>query len=1601
MKRVLLTLLVLFASAAMFEAKASHAAGMEITYEAVPGSPGCYEVTLKFYRDCDGISAPTSMSLSIESASCNLTLPSTTIDTVGHVDITPICPGYSTTCDNPPGSWPGIEEWTYQGIVCLPDSCNDWIISASVCCRNAAITNLTAPSSDNIYVETLINNDVIQDNNSPVFSNPPVPFICAGQLYCYNNGAFDPDGDSLVYSIADPLTSAGNAVSYLAPYTSAQPFDGVTTFDPVTGNLCVTPNSPQVTVLAIVIEEYRNGVLIGSVVRDVQVNVQACPGTTVPQLTGFDGVLIDPTNTSNTQAVVCPGITSTFQVSGQDVTTTDNLTLSILGNLPPGMTVTYTNNGTPNPVADFTWTPMVDTVACFTVNVKDDGCPIFTQASFDYCITVSGPIVTLDTFPPVCVSGPQVLLNGGFPAGGVFTGTGVMGGFFMPSFAGVGFHDITYTYQSPLGCVGEVVRQIEVVEDPWAGNDGFTTLCTGDSAVDMFALLSGSPQPGGVWKDPNGNIIPGGIVNPSVHPEGAYTYTVSRPPCQDDESVVVVNYNVFPLQVNVTNESCYGASDGQLHLVVNSGVNPFQYSIDGGLTYQSGDVFMNLPSGDYPITILDGNNCGIVDSAVVLPSSPQILVSASAADVVCSGTNSGNAWIDHLTGGAPAASGFSYSWYNTTNPQVVVGTAENLTGVPYGNYYVVVEDSMNCQGSASVLITQENGFSVQTIVEEPNCQGALGNVGVQVTGGGTPPFTYSWNTGNPADTLSMLTSVSTGSYTVYIVDAEGCDTTMTLSLLDPPTLMVDATVLRDVDCHGDSTGIAKVDVSGGVAPYAYFWSSGHVSDTAWNLWSNDFTVSVVDAKGCQATDVITIQQSDKITADLSSTPASCYGASDGTAMVSNVSGGVQPYLYAWSTSSANTNISSLTYGQYMLIVTDSLGCIFVDSVLVKEPQPLQVGAVPIDVSCYGAADGSLEVTLNGGESPYQFEWSQGGTILGTSNVLSSLSPGSYTLDVTDAKGCQGTAVGTVSEPDQLAIHVSSINPAYCQYVATGDISVVVSGGTLQTGSDYQYLWDNPWPAQTTAMLSNQEAGDYILTVTDDNGCEEADTINIPLVPTFTAQVTDDSTSCFGVNDAEVEVSVAGGYGPYTHTWNFYNLQPVTTFSANEDYTVSGASYGAYSVVVLDVNGCEAAASGFVAQPDELLFQIDKLQDQSCIGDVSACDGAIELTIEGGNSMYTYEIFDASMMSLGSTTVTGGAQITETISTLCEGYHTIEVTDENNCLGSLHINTQDPNPVEILAGTQLDAAIDPNSVGGVILCYGDQTATATILAANPLFTYDWFADGVLVETNVLTADSLPGGLITATANYMNCVATSAPITIAQPAQLQLMGQQTDVSCYGENDGAINTNVSGGTPGYTYAWSNAATTANVSSLSPGNYSLNVVDDNGCEVSTSFTIGEPSQLNLSIQEVGLNMESTVSGGVAPYDYEWKFNNVVVSTSANVTPDTTQSGYYNLTVIDDNGCVITDAEYYLATVGITGVATSVVSVFPNPTTNSFVVESQDLNSEKVSLLNVSGKLLATYHLNEGKVKVDLSAFASGVYMVEVISEYGSVLSRTKVLKH
>lgn len=349
--------------------------GTDLVYTCVGNDT--YEITLTLYRDCSGVATLAEQTINISSASCglNYNLPLTQLGP--PIEISPICnPNLpNSTCNG--GAITGVEQYVYSAQYTFPQSCDDWILSHQICCRNSSITNSTNPSFYSLYIEALLDNLNVTCNNSPVFTMPPVPFICLNQPFIYNPGVLNTDGDSLVYSLTDPLDAPGVPVSYVPGFSPTYPISsatGTVLFDTETGQIELTPDALQIGIVKVIIEEYRNGLLIGKVSRDMQLIVVNSSNNN-PMLTApanvsggiFDGSVFE----------VVVGNTLSFDIAATDADMMN--TLTAMDNISSFMpTADLTVTGTNPLTATFQWTPTLYDIGNygFALRIQDDACPI-------------------------------------------------------------------------------------------------------------------------------------------------------------------------------------------------------------------------------------------------------------------------------------------------------------------------------------------------------------------------------------------------------------------------------------------------------------------------------------------------------------------------------------------------------------------------------------------------------------------------------------------------------------------------------------------------------------------------------------------------------------------------------------------------------------------------------------------------------------------------------------------------------------------------------------------------------------------------------------------------------------------------------------------------------------------------------------------------------------------------------------------------------------------------------------------------------------------------------------------------------------------------
>lgn len=396
------------------EAQATHAMGGELTYECI--GPNLYRVKLNFYRDCNGVAAPTNCNngrqFRMRSSQCGATI--TPCFGLEGVDVvTPICLSAVDRCISSSGQY-GIQRFRYSTVVDLSQwaGCGtDWIIDWDLCCRNNAITSLNNPGSRNLYLTATLNNTVQPCNNSPRYLNDPTPFACVGQNVSYNHGFNDIDGDSLSFELAPALGSNGSLIPYSSGYSFLQPVvtsggANAVAINPVTGTITFRPSIQQFAVVTVRVREWRNGVQIGSYLRDVQFAIIACSNN-IPQVTGING-------TGQFTATVCANEPITFTVPSVDLDGGQVVTMSWNNGIAGASFVTGPG---PLPVGTFTWTPTAANIGpnLFSVTVQDNACSLNGVNNFGFVVQVTPPFAPANAGPDQSVCGLSSTMAGVLP----------------------------------------------------------------------------------------------------------------------------------------------------------------------------------------------------------------------------------------------------------------------------------------------------------------------------------------------------------------------------------------------------------------------------------------------------------------------------------------------------------------------------------------------------------------------------------------------------------------------------------------------------------------------------------------------------------------------------------------------------------------------------------------------------------------------------------------------------------------------------------------------------------------------------------------------------------------------------------------------------------------------------------------------------------------------------------------------------------------------------------------------------------------------------------------------------------------------------------
>ncbi len=1093
-----------------------------------------------------------------------------------------------------------------------------------------------------------------------------------------------------------------------------------------------------------------------------------------------------------------------------------------------------------------------------------------------------------------------------------------------------------------------------------------------DGSIDL-TIGGGTPGYTYVWS--NGAVTED-LTNLAA---GTYGVTVTdQNGCQISSSITLTQPPALTQSVNAfiypsgNNISCFGLSDGSVNLTVLGGNPAYSYLWSNGAVSQD---LTNVPAGTYNVTITDVNGCSI-PSTITL-TEPTILTQTISAFTYPSGTNIScfglsDGSIDlTIAGGSP---GYTYAWSNG-------GIIEDLTNLPAGPYNVTVTDINGCTITSSITLTEPSPLT-QTISAftypsgtNISCFG-LSDGSIDLTiGGGNPGYVYDWSNGGASEDLTALPA---GVYSVTVTDINGCSIPSTITLTEPPALNQSVTAFtypsgNNISCFGLSDGSVDLTITGGNPGYTYSWSNGAVSQDLTNVPAGTYNVTITDVNGCSIPSTITLTEPTILTQTISAftypsgTNISCFGLSDGSIDLT-IAGGSPGYTYAWSNGGIIEDLTNLPAGPYNVTVTDINGCTITSSITLTEPSPLTqtISAFTYpsgtNISCFGLSDGSIDLTIGGGNPGYVYDWSNGGA----SEDLTALPAGVYSVTVTDINGCSIPSTITLTEPPALNQSVTAFtypsgNNISCFGLSDGSVDLTITGGN----PGYTYSWSN---GAITEDLTNVPAGTYTVTVNDPNGCPIIASITLTEPSVLTEAISaftypsGTNISCFGFSDGSIDLTIAGGSPGYTYTWsNGGIIEDLTNLPA-----------GPYNVTVTDINGCTITSSITLTEPSPLTQTISAFTypsgtNISCFG---LSDGSIDLTIGGGNPGYVYDWSN------------GGAS--EDLTALPAGVYSVTVTDINGCSIPSTITLTEPPALN----QSVTAFTYPS--GNNISCFGlsDGSVDLTITGGNPGYTYSW-SNGAITEdlTNV------PAGTYTVTVNDPNGCPIIASITLTEPSVLTeaisafTYPSGTNISCFGFSDGSIDLTIAGGSPGYTYTWSNGGIIEDLTNLPAGPYNVTVTDINGCTITSSITLTEPSPLTQTISAFtypsGTNIscfglsdgsiDLTIGGGNPGYVYDW--SNGGASEDLTALP----AGVYSVTVTDINGCSIP------STITLTEppALNQSVTAFTYPSGNN--ISCFGLSDGSVDLTITGGNPGYTYSWSNGAITEDLTNVPAGTYTVTV----------------
>ncbi|MEZ4993048.1 MAG: proprotein convertase P-domain-containing protein [Saprospiraceae bacterium] len=819
----------------------------------------------------------------------------------------------------------------------------------------------------------------------------------------------------------------------------------------------------------------------------------------------------------------------------------------------------------------------------------------------------------------------------------------------------------------------------------------------------------------GAWQGPVTDlsfVVPGLQLLDTVSLDLRVFADPNAPSCDNPEVRATCVYSacVHEGQIEeVLPVSCSDVSDGSISIMGINGAAPYLYFLDGSSTSQDTGYFAGLSAGDHMVIIQDRTGCQ--DTTIFEVPAPLPLTATIEREKAVSCHDGNDGILRAMIGGGSPP--YRYEWISVNRPDT------NIVGeLPPGTYEVLVTDANGCMIASEFTLINPQEMVVSLSATPTSCADVQdGNIMTSVSGG-TPNYSYLWDTGA---TVADPSNLAPGEHCVTVTDARGCSQVSCITILSPDPLQIDEVLLTPATCFDTNTGKANVIASGGTGEYSYLWNDNlqQISQEAVRLRAGNYTIVVTDVNDCQVSTSVTITQPEPLVVTPVPVDARCFESADGTATV-NMTGGTAPFSYIWSNGDTIATASGMSTGNYDVSVTDSNGCTATSAFFIGQPDsPVTVTTLQTDRGCAGMMANAVEATANGGTgnnytfswndpaqqsgptasgldslayivtamdsngctgqdsikiqdlpaikigiianspscadtedgrmginqvsggvggdntSNYSFLWNTGATTLTLNNLAGDRE---YAVTATESRGCQGVQTRFLPLPDTISFDYI-VMPVSCNEGGDGSITII---NIMGEGSRYSVSWGPATGSQTGETASGLRAGSYRVTVSDDRGCSNANSIVVEEPAPISLQFGTTDISCYGGNEGVINVKASGGLPDYMYSWS----NGVATGTM-----INNLSAGTYSVTVTDANSCTTVGSATVRQPATVEVNLT-VTDVSCFGDT---DGRIEISTQGGTPPYQYS--SNNLDYNGISTIIG----------LSAGPRSVYVRDAKGCL----------------------------------------------------------------------------------------------------------------------------------------------------------------------------------------------------------------------------------------------------------------------------------------------------------------------------------------------